>query len=501
VAIVGGALGFTAAVIAAILAHDRLFHGGTRVAAASVETARPADDPKTPAHDPKTTVVMPEGKFKMADIRVEPVDSVELPREVSIAGRIEPEVSRRVDVHAKTTGVIRSVTATPGMKVKAGDVLAVLDSPDIGAARLLVRERQRALATARTEAAYRDEVAATAEAMISRLRAGASAQQISREFAEKQAGAARGTLISAWAELEIAEHEFQKQDDLNKRNIVGEHPVFLAQHQLEAAQAKFDGLLGTVRFEVSQAARVGRQMVRGAEEMVVEAAQRLKVLGVKEDVAALLAHPEAAATLPSESEDLTSYPIVAPIDATVMSSAAVASLRVEMTDSLFLLVDASKVYAVANVPESLFADLVALGNGKVRVQAAAYPGRTFPAKILYRGNEVDPTTKSVRLVAVAENPDGMLNVGQFVDVLLDTRETEKVTTVPKAAVVEVENSPAVFVPGQGERTFVIRPVKLGREALGRQVITQGLKAGDRVVTAGAFLVKSELILQNEVDEE
>ena len=44
---------------------------------------------------------------------------------------------------------------------------------------------------------------------------------------------------------------------------------------------------------------------------------------------------------------------------------------------------------------------------------------------------------------------------------------------------------------------MIRPVKLGREALGRQVVAQGLKPGDRVVVAGAFLIKSELILQNE----
>ena len=59
--------------------------------------------------------------------------------------------------------------------------------------------------------------------------------------------------------------------------------------------------------------------------------------------------------------------------------------------------------------------------------------------------------------------------------------------MPLGAVVEVEGKSAVFVPGEGERTFVIRPVKLGREALGRQVVAEGLKPGDRVVVAGAFL--------------
>ena len=48
---------------------------------------------------------------------------------------------------------------------------------------------------------------------------------------------------------------------------------------------------------------------------------------------------------------------------------------------------------------------------------------------------------------------------------------------------------------------MIRPVTLGREALGRRVIAQGLEPGERVVVAGAFVIKSELILQNEKEEE
>jgi membrane fusion protein, heavy metal efflux system len=336
--------------------------------------------------------------------------------------------------------------------------------------------------------------------MIEQLRKGTSAHELARIFAAKRLGTTRGTLLSAYADLEIASHEAEKMTELNQKKIVGEHPLFLAQHTREAAQAKFDAALEQIRFDVQQHDRIARQSVRNAEEMVVDAAQRLRILGVTEDINDLLAHPERASALPSGSEDVTAYPITAPFDGTVVTTSAVFSQRVEINDTLVVLADVSKVYAVANVPESDFAALPGLSGGKVALTATAYPGRTFESRMLYTGADVDPATRTVRLVAETDNPDGLLKLGMFARIVLDTKATEEATTVPLGSVVEVEGKSAVFVPGKLERSFVIRPVKLGREALGRQVIADGLKPGDQVVVAGAFVIKSELILQNETEE-
>lgn len=496
----GLGLGLAGAVAAATLAHDRLFRG--QEGAETAPSGAGAVEAKKPDHDLTTTVVLPDGKFKTAGIQVEPAREDEVPKEVAVTGRIEADPNRRVEIRPRAPGVVRSLPAPPGTRVRAGDVLVVLDSPDVGSARLKVRERQRELATVRVEAGWKGEIAANVEAMIARLRAGASAQELARQFADKSIGTARGTLVSAWAELELASHEYDKMSDLNKKKIIGEHPVFVAEHTREGAEAKFVGTLEQVRFDVSQQDRVARQMVRNAEETVVDAAQRLRILGVAEDVADLLAHPERASALPSGTEDLTAYPLVAPFDGAVVSTSAVRSQRVDVADLLFVVADLSKVHAVAMVPESDFAALPALGSGSgpIRLTAAAYPGRAFETRVLYVGADVDPTSHAVRLVAEASNPDGLLKLGMFARVVLDTKATEKATTVPPGAVVEIDAKPAVFVPGKGERTFVRRAVKLGREALGRRVIAEGLKPGDRVVVAGTFLLKSELILQNETEE-
>jgi cobalt-zinc-cadmium efflux system membrane fusion protein len=497
----GGIVVAGAMVAAANMTHDRLFHGTRDPSAEAGKDGAPAADPRKPTHDPTTTVVLPEGKFRSAEIRVEPVRSVDMPREVGVTGRIEADPNRRVDIRPRAPGVVRTRPVLPGSRVKKGDTLVVLDSPDVGSARLKVRERQRELATVRVEAAWKAEIAVNTRDMIEQLRKGVDAQKLARPFASKTLGTARGTLISAFAELEIASHEQEKQTELKAQGITGEHLLFVAQHTREGAQAKFDAALEAVGFQVAQEDRIARQMVRNAEELVVDAAQRLRILGVTEDINDLLAHPERASALPPGAEDVVAYPIVAPFDGTIVSTSAVISQRVELADTLFVLADLSRVYAVANVDESNFANLPGLGGGMVRLVVPAYPGREFDSRMLYTGAEVDPTTRRVRLVSETDNPDGLLKLGMFANIVLDTSATEKALTVPIGSVVEVEGKSAVFVPGDGERTFVIRPVKLGREALGRQVVAEGLKPSDKVVTAGAFQIKSELILQNESEEE
>ena len=491
------------AVAGATLAHDRLFHAVGIVAGEAKPAEAGHEEPRPPGFDPATMVALAEPKFAAAEIRVEAARTAEVGREVAVAGRIEADPNRRIEVRPQAPGVVRTVPALPGTKVKAGDVLVVLESAEVAAARLLIRERQRALATARAEATFKAQVADNTETMIARLRQGASAQDLAKQFADKLVGTSRGMLIAAWTEVELAEHEFHKQDDLRKQNIVGEHPVFVAQHTLEGANERFRAVLEQARFDVTQADRIARQAVRNAEGMVVEAAERLRVLGVAVEDAPLLAEAPGDSAAPADSAELASCPILAPIDGVVVTTTTTRSRRVDVLDPLFVVADLSRVHAVANVPESDFAALAGLAGGAVRLTAeAAYPGRSFDARMLYAGAEVDPATRTVRLVAEVDNPDGLLRLGMFARIALDSRAVDRVTVVPPGALVDFDGVPAVFRPDPKEpRTFARRPVKLGRSTPEGQVIAEGLKPGDPVVVAGAFLLKSELILQNDTEEE
>ena len=94
-----------------------------------------------------------------------------------------------------------------------------------------------------------------------------------------------------------------------------------------------------------------------------------------------------------------------------------------------------------------------------------------------------------------------------VEVALDTANEARGLTVPTGAVVEIEGKKGVFVPAtsasktDGSQSFAFRPVKLGRESNNRLEIASGLAEGETVVSKNAFILKSELILQNETEEE
>ena len=466
-------------------------HAATRPESAATGSA--------PHHDPRTTVVLPEGKYKVAGIALESARMDELTTEVGVTGQVTLNVDRRVEIKPRVAGIVREVEATLGKKVKAGETLAVLDSPDVGTARLALRARQRELASARIESDWRREVSGNVEAMIPLLRKGAPAKEIEEAFRGKPLGTYRGEMLGTYADFEIASHEEEKQSSLNKDGLVGEHPVFLTKHTREGKQARFEAALEQARFDATQGARLADQAARSAEAAVIDAAQRLRILGVPEDIHRAIAPGVGSA--PGGYEDVTAYPIAAPFEGTIVARSVVPSQRVEPIEPIFTLADTTNVRVTANVPESRVG-LLAMGRPVVRFGAEAYPGRTFEGRVIFVGEEVDPKTRTVAILAETPNTEGLLRPGMFVRIVLDAPGTTPSLTVPAGAVVEVDGKPGVFRPGVEPRSYLFHPVALvGPEANGRRRIGSGLAAGDAVVSAGAFALKSELVLQNETGED
>jgi RND family efflux transporter MFP subunit len=520
------------ALMAGHVAYDLL--GPTRLHAAdrslsSPPPTKPEAEPKGSAPGSASTISLPEPKYQEARIATEPARVDRLSTEVGVPGLIQADVNRQVDIRPRAAGIIREVHAEIGQPVKRGDPLVILDSPDIGTARLNLRARQRELATARFEAAWKSEIAANVALLIPELRKGVERRSesvidehhapaagheerkrddiaaIERRFADKQLGAYRGTLLKALAEYDIAAHEEEKTASLKSQNIVGVHPMIVALHTRQGVQATLEAAMDQVGFEAAQEKRLADQALRQAEAAVIDAAQRLRILGVDEDIPSLLEHPELANAL-AINEDVTYYRIVAPFEGTIIKKTAnaVRSQKAEMNDVLFTVADLRSVWVTANVSESDMAKLDRIRGGTIRFHATAYPGREFDARLFSIGSVVDPQTRTVPILAERENADGLLKVGMFVWIVLDTSATELALTVPTAAVVEIETLKYVFVPAGQEgdhHKFTLKPVETGRQAGDRIIIKAGLKEGDTVVTTGAFLLKSELILQNEPEEE
>lgn len=118
------------------------------------------------------------------------------------------------------------------------------------------------------------------------------------------------------------------------------------------------------------------------------------------------------------------------------------------------------------------------------------------ARVIYVGREVDPTSNSVPLVASIDNSQGMLRPGMYVRVRIPVGETSEAVAVPEAALAEHESRSFLFV-ADDRNTFRRVDVVTGQRCGDLVEILSGISAGDRVVVAGTFGLKSSLLLEGE----
>ena len=131
---------------------------------------------------------------------------------------------------------------------------------------------------------------------------------------------------------------------------------------------------------------------------------------------------------------------------------------------------------------------------QVEVATDAHPGAVFPGELTAIHPEVDRATRNVRIQATLANPDELLRPGMFVSAEVLLARTEQALFIPATAVQHAPFGDTVFVvePGEagadGEATLVLRQqlVRLGIRRGDYVAVTEGLRAGERVVSTGVF---------------
>jgi membrane fusion protein (multidrug efflux system) len=134
---------------------------------------------------------------------------------------------------------------------------------------------------------------------------------------------------------------------------------------------------------------------------------------------------------------------------------------------------------------------------KIVVRTDAYPGRDFEGTLTAINSEVDRITRNIRLQGTLKNSDGALRPGMFARVEIFQGGADEVLRVPLTAVLRASYGDSVFVilekPGaDGENEMFVeqRFIRTGRMMGDFIAVTEGLKAGDNVVSAGAFKLRN-----------
>jgi membrane fusion protein (multidrug efflux system) len=161
----------------------------------------------------------------------------------------------------------------------------------------------------------------------------------------------------------------------------------------------------------------------------------------------------------------------------------------------------SPVFADFSLPQQ---ELARLKTGlAVRVTSDTYPGQNFDGTLTAINPDLDATTRSVRLQATFANAEQLLRPGMFVRVEVIFPDEQTVLAVPATAILSAPYGDSVYVieshPGKngGKPEAVVSQkfVRTGRSHGDFISILSGLKAGDRVVSAGVFKLRNGMSVQ------
>ncbi|MCB1567304.1 MAG: efflux RND transporter periplasmic adaptor subunit [Xanthomonadales bacterium] len=182
--------------------------------------------------------------------------------------------------------------------------------------------------------------------------------------------------------------------------------------------------------------------------------------------------------------ELSYTDITAPISGVVAQRMAKVGNLIQLNSGLFRIVDTSRLEATLNVPERELGTMQV--GAPVSLAVVALPSVDFQGTIDRISPVIDAGSGTFRVVCNFK-PDARLRAGMFgrISVVFDQRED--VLTVPRVALIDDGEAPAVFRIQDGKA--VRTPVEVGY--LGGDVaeIRSGLTDGDQVVTTGKLALR------------
>lgn len=256
-----------------------------------------------------------------------------------------------------------------------------------------------------------------------------------------------------------------------------------ASDQLARAQrlyeAKAVSLQERQRAELDQVS--AKEQVDMAQAEVLRSIEELEHIGIRVANADVDEAP---------AETTESIPVFTPMAGVVLERLVTPGTTVTPGSLLYVVSDLSSLWAVAELDESHLSR-VKVGQS-VEVRVNAWPGEMFPGTITFIGDTVNPKTRRITVRARVDNPQGRLKPEMYASFLLGEGTTRQTLAVPSEAVQTINGRSVVFV-GRAAQGFRAQPVTLGADFGGEVEVTDGLRAGDPVVTRGAFILKSELL--------
>lgn len=197
--------------------------------------------------------------------------------------------------------------------------------------------------------------------------------------------------------------------------------------------------------------------------------------------------PSEITALEKRGQPNRTFVLYAPRTGYLLSKKALPGMRALPEETLFEIIDLSRVWVMADIYESEV-PRIHLGESAT-VTLPYFSDRRWEAKVRYLSPSVDPKTRTVQVRLELKNPKGELKVDMLANVEFHLAPREALV-IPEDAVIETGVRQVVFVTlGQGR--FQPREIATGERSNHLYEVLRGLTEGEQVATGAAFLLDAE----------
>jgi len=419
---------------------------------------------------------------------------------VSATGSVTAQTGAMVKIGSQITGRIKRLYADVGGKVKAGQIIAKLDLPDLEA-QVQQAEANLAASRARLEqqrsgVAMQDTQTSSdikkAEASLAAARA--SLRQV-EQSAQLQLATAQAGVRQAQANAKNADTNLQRMKNLLAKGYVAQAEVDNAQAQAEVTAAQLTTAqqnVPLVQAKVDADLEAAREQVRQAEATLAAARAGAAQSTIKRGQVAEAANAvrQSQAALALVRAQLAKSEIRTPISGTVLQLAQQEGETIAAglsAPTVIIVADLDRLQVDAFVDETDIGQ-VAVGQ-RARVTVDAYPNRTFAGRVskIASGATMQQNVVTYDVTIALENPSHLLKPDMTASVDIEVGRRYNALAVPVDAVklTTAGSTCTVMSKGpKGQPRFEVRHVRTGISDGEYTEVLRGLKAGDRVVLAG-----------------
>lgn len=154
-------------------------------------------------------------------------------------------------------------------------------------------------------------------------------------------------------------------------------------------------------------------------------------------------------------------------------------------DPVAVVANLSKLWVAAQVKEK---DIRFIQEGDdMSIHIAALPNQQIEGKVFHIDEAIDLDTRSIKVLSVIENREDLVKLGMYSTVTFSEKESQGLVVAEKAILQADEYN---YVYRQlTPTTFIKTKVEVETIKSGKAIISQGLTAGDLIISEGGYYLK------------